>query len=133
MKETDISNTLGKILRAADLGYHIVWGNRDQPSGSSGIYLVFQMTRLPPRAIGLKGQRPQHSGFATITVVGEQNKFETETTQLGDIVASLYPSGQRIDVPSGGSIEISSPPHVMSGFPDEKNWRVPVKVGYRVM
>ena len=133
MNEADIENAIGKHLSDAALGYDIAWPNRDVAAGQARPYLVFQMVRTGRTSPVLKGgaAKVYSDGFAMISVVAQTDKFATAANRIADTVAALVPAGQQIAVTGGGTMTISKPAEILQGYPDDVNWRVPVRVTYR--
>lgn len=127
MKESDIANALGKRLSDAALGFGIAWPNK--ASSLQPPYLVFDMVRTGRTNDELSGEAVRSAGYAQISVVAEKDAFATTAEDIAMQIADLYPAALTLAI-TGGKVKITKPADVLSGFPDDVSWRVPVRVYY---
>ena len=131
MKEADITQALTSAIEAAAFTQPIVWENQDAPDPLPETYLAVQHIRTLRPTSNLKGTKSRSEGYLQITVAGPKGKHVTPGEDVADLVSGAFPVGRRIASP-GGIVTIRSS-RVLSGFPDDVRWRVPVRIDYRAI
>lgn len=129
MRATDISNALAERLATGAGLPTVVWENQDTMPPNLP-YLVFDNVRTGSRDAALSGGARVDEGYLMITVVAAQNQFATPATNIADDVAERFAYGLRLAF-DGGHVLITRPPTVMRGYPDEADFRVPVRIDYQ--
>ena len=76
------------------------------------------------------GEMPIDIGRIIATVVVAGNTSDGTADDHADAIASLFPKGQ-ILTGGGYTVEITGPPHIREGMPDNGYWRVPVSIPFR--
>lgn len=131
MKEADITKALTAHLSAAALGYEIVWQDEKvEQVDLAPPYLDIEHVRTLRPTVNVKGGQ-RSEGYLQVTSVGQKGEFATPTEGVADEVSDVFPIGQRI-VATGGAITVLES-RVLSGFPDDVHWRVPVRITYRAI
>lgn len=131
MKEAEITRALTAAIEAASFAQPIVWENKDAPDPLPEAYLAVQHVRTLRPTSNLKGTKNRSEGYLQITVAGPKGGYATPGEDVADLVSGAFPVGRRIAA-TGGMLTIRSS-RVVSGFPDDVRWRVPVRIDYRAI
>lgn len=125
--ETDIENALKAVVGNAGLGWSIAWPNQNAPGSKP--YVVFGMVRVNRRDDTLDGVQTISRGQLLLTVVTGEGISTRTANEKADQIAALFPKGRRIPV-TGGEIIFIKPADILEGFPQDGDWRMPVRADY---
>jgi hypothetical protein len=128
VNEADIANALGQRLAAAPSLGTIAWPN--DGTTPTAPYLVFDHVPVSRVDRTLAGGGEIAEGYVMIGVVAALNEFATPANVIADAIAARFPYALRLSF-TGGTIVITQPPVILRGYPDDANWRVPVRINYR--
>ncbi|MCF6371050.1 phage tail terminator-like protein [Rhizobium halophilum] len=125
--ETDIENALKAIIGGAGLSWPVAWPNQNAPGAKP--YIVFGIVRVNRRDDTHEGVMTISRGQLLLTVVMGEGISTKTANEKADQIAALFPTGRRLPV-MGGQIVILKPADILEGFPQDGDWRVPVRVDY---
>lgn len=126
MNETDIANAI--TARLDTLSHSIAWENRD--ADLTVPYIACQMVRVGKTDPALAGGAAVHQGYAIATVVTQKGAFTTEATNISAEVEALFTKGLRLSI-TGGTVVITKPAEALTGYQDQSDYRLPVRIDYR--
>jgi hypothetical protein len=129
MKKNDINKFMKDILYNGGIAHPGVWPNVDPQGPVARPY--FEVSFAVSNRVGaaLAGGLVRETGTMVVVVCVPQGDGETAANNIADAVSDLFPQAMRIVIP-GGLVTIQQPPSIEGGYPDDNNWRVPVKIRY---
>lgn len=127
IRETDIELALKAAIDAGNLVWPISWPNQDHPGDKP--HIVIEIVRVNRRDETLNGENPISLGRLIATVVVAKGTSTKVANEKADAISDLFPMARRIPV-AGGEIVILKPADVMDGYPEDAEWRVPVRISY---
>lgn len=94
-------------------------------------YIALDITHVSQNDATLDGTAPIVVQFLTATVVCERGRGQRLAPDYINEVKRLFPYGTRLSI-TGAEITITKHPDDETGYPDGFDWRIPVRIDYRV-
>lgn len=124
-----IEEAFGRHLSSPTIA-PIVWPNKAAEPAKPYLAVQHVPVARDSRAIAGNGGMVER-GYFTITVVAASNTFTTAANGKADEVAARFPMGLKLAC-GPRFLRIARPPQMLTGYPDEADWRQPVRVDYIV-
>ena len=125
MREIEAYDTLSHMLEGMDDPPPIIYDNNEIPARPP--FLIVDLIPEAKRVVGLKWQTvTQGSIQVTVVTLGGGGLGLSEEIALR--VAECFPAGAQRD-----GVEITSPPELVGGYPDNGLWRNPIRIRWKVL
>lgn len=126
MTDTEIEAALQGRL-ATLTGVELVYEN--QIAGPARPYIAVEHVPTNITNPALSGATDISRGYMALTIITGENQFVTESRALAEQIKTLFPYGLKFAA-GDGVVTINRPVQRIKGYPQDAEYRMPVRVFY---